>query len=110
MSRGDSSFQILERINDNAYKIYLLGEYGISATFNVYSLSLFNVGDNSKSNSFKKRGDDVIQTTPKDLLEVPVGPITRSKGKKAQLCIQWAYLKYLYKIPHRKRASRARGL
>jgi hypothetical protein len=29
MSRGDSSFQILEKINDNAYKVYLLGEYGI---------------------------------------------------------------------------------
>jgi len=29
MSRGDSSFQILERINDNAYKVYLLGEYDI---------------------------------------------------------------------------------
>jgi hypothetical protein len=42
-----------------------------------------------------RRGDDVIQTTPKDLLEVLVGPIARSRGKKAQLCIQWAYSKYL---------------
>jgi hypothetical protein len=56
---------------------------------------LFNVGDDSKSNYFKKRGNDVIQTTSKDLLEVLVGPIARSRGKKAQLCIQWAYSKYL---------------
>jgi hypothetical protein len=33
--RGDSPFQVLERINDNAYKIDLPGEYDVSATFNV---------------------------------------------------------------------------
>jgi hypothetical protein len=44
---------------------------------------LFNVGDDSKSNYFKKRGNDVIQTTSKDLLEVLVGPIARSRGKKS---------------------------
>jgi hypothetical protein len=43
---------------------------------------LFNVGDYSKSNYFKKRGNDVIQTTSKDLLEVLFGPIARSRGKK----------------------------
>ena len=33
--RGDGSFQVLERINDNAYKLDLPGEYNISTTFNV---------------------------------------------------------------------------
>ena len=33
-------FQVLERINDNAFKIDLLGEYNICATFNVYDLSI----------------------------------------------------------------------
>jgi hypothetical protein len=33
--RRDGSFQVLERINDNAYKLDLPGEYNISATFNV---------------------------------------------------------------------------
>lgn len=36
---------MLERINDNAYKIDLPGEYGVSATFNVANLSHFNVGE-----------------------------------------------------------------
>ena len=58
--RGDGPFQALERINDNAYKLDLPGEYNISATFNVYDLSLFDVGDNSRSNPFKKRGNDEI--------------------------------------------------
>ena len=38
--RGDGPFQILERINDNAYKVDLSGEYGVSATFNVSDLCL----------------------------------------------------------------------
>ena len=33
--RGDGPFQVLERINDNAYKLDLTGEYNISATVNV---------------------------------------------------------------------------
>ena len=39
MPRAGSPFQILERVNDNAYKVNLLGEYGVSATFNVADLS-----------------------------------------------------------------------
>jgi hypothetical protein len=38
--KRDGPFQILERINDNTYKIDLPNEYGVIATFNVYDLSL----------------------------------------------------------------------
>jgi hypothetical protein len=37
--RADGPFRILQRINDNAYKVDLLGHYGVSATFNVADLS-----------------------------------------------------------------------
>jgi hypothetical protein len=40
--RGDGLFQALERINDNAYKVDLPGEYGVSVTFNVVDLTLFD--------------------------------------------------------------------
>jgi hypothetical protein len=81
--RGDGPFQVLERINDNAYKLDLPGEYNISATFNVSDLSLFDVGDDSRSNPFEERGNDENQQAPlKDPLHVPVGPITRARSKK----------------------------
>ena len=37
--RGDGPFQVLEKINDNAYKVDIPGEYQVSATFNVSDLS-----------------------------------------------------------------------
>jgi hypothetical protein len=59
----------------------LPGEYGVSATFNIYYLALFDVGDDSRSNPFQERGDDVIQSS-KDPLEVLVGLVTRLRAKK----------------------------
>ena len=32
LPRGDGPFQVLERINDNAYKLNFPGEYNVSAT------------------------------------------------------------------------------
>ena len=74
-------FQIIERINDNTYKVDLPGEYGVSATFNVADLSLFDVGEDLRSNPFEERGDDAIQE-PKDLLEVPIGLVIRLRAKR----------------------------
>ena len=39
MPRADGPFEVLERINDNAYKLELPGDYGVLATFNVVDLS-----------------------------------------------------------------------
>ena len=80
--RGDGPFQVFERINDNAYKLDLLGEYNISATFNVSDLSPFDVGDNLRTNPFEERGNDENQQAFKNPLHVPVGPITKARSKK----------------------------
>ncbi|RVW89225.1 Transposon Ty3-I Gag-Pol polyprotein [Vitis vinifera] len=61
--RGDGPFQVLERVNDNAYKLDLLG-------------------DDSRTNLFEKRGDDENQQAFKDPLHVPVGPIIKARSKK----------------------------
>ncbi|RVW34633.1 Transposon Ty3-I Gag-Pol polyprotein [Vitis vinifera] len=61
--RGDGPFQVLERVNDNAYKLDLLG-------------------DDSRTNLFEKRGNDENQQAFKDPLHVPVGPIIKARSKK----------------------------
>jgi hypothetical protein len=80
--RGDGLFQVLARINNNAYKLDLPGEYNISDTFNVSDLSPFDVGDDSRMNLFEERGNDENQQASlNDQLHVPVGPITRARSK-----------------------------
>jgi len=85
MLREDGPFQILKRINDNVYKVDLLGEYDVSATFNIFDLSLFDVSDDSWTNVFEEIEDDTIKTTPKDPskypLQVPIRPLMRSRVK-----------------------------
>lgn len=65
MPRGCCHFQIINKINDNAYKMNLLDKYGISTAFNVSYLFLFNVDNESRSNWFEERKDDTIQPIPK---------------------------------------------
>lgn len=55
--RGDGPFQVVARINDNAYKLDLPGQYGVSATVNVSDLSPFEFdsGDrDSRTNPFEE--------------------------------------------------------
>ena len=54
----DGPFQVIERINDNASRLDLHGDYNVSATFNVADLSLFDAGDdfNSRMNPFEEGG------------------------------------------------------
>ena len=89
MPRGDGPFQVLERINDNAYKIDLPGEYGVSATFNVADLSPFDFdeGLDLRTNHFKEGGDDATKTKAmiKPVSKDPLayeGPTTRSRTNK----------------------------
>ena len=45
MPRGDGPFEVPERINNNAYKVDPLGDYGVSATFDVAYLSPYEEGN-----------------------------------------------------------------
>jgi hypothetical protein len=81
--KRDGPFQVLERINDNAYKLGLPGEYNVSATFNVTDLSPFDVGDDLRANPLQEKGKDGDQgTASKDLVQVPIGPVAKAQAKK----------------------------
>jgi len=45
MTWADGPFEVLENINDKAYKLELPGYYGVSATFNVADLSPYEADD-----------------------------------------------------------------
>ncbi|XP_057779887.1 uncharacterized protein LOC130998487 [Salvia miltiorrhiza] len=97
LPRGDGPFQVLERINDNAYKLDLPGEYNVSATFNVTDLSPFDVGDavDLRTNPLQEGGNDAVQSRAldtaqsrapnavqsRDPMHVPIGPVTRARAK-----------------------------
>ncbi|GKV11018.1 hypothetical protein SLEP1_g22307 [Rubroshorea leprosula] len=87
--RGDGPFQVIARINDNAYKLELPGEYNVSATLNVSDISPFDTGDDLRTNPFAERGNDGNQddptcTTSRDPLHIPGGPVMRARARKMQ--------------------------
>ena len=62
----------------------------MSATCNVYDLSPFDAGSDSRMNPFKERVNDVIRSAQsfKDLLLVPKGAITTARAKKIKKAMQ----------------------
>lgn len=94
--RGNGPYEVLEKINDNAYKIDLKGEFDISSTFNVSDLSPFYADLDSRTNPFQEGGNDMIQLKDfdkdkedaQDDVEIPIGPITRARAKKLQEAVQ----------------------
>jgi hypothetical protein len=61
MPRADGPFKIISKVNDNAYKVELPGEYGVHATFNVGDLSPYFDDDGIaelRSIPFQEGGDD----------------------------------------------------
>ena len=60
--RADGPFKIVQKINNNAYKVELPGNYGVSATFNVADLSPYfdeDVELNSRTSPFQPGENDM---------------------------------------------------
>ncbi|KAA0048153.1 reverse transcriptase [Cucumis melo var. makuwa] len=82
--RGDGPFQVLERINNNAYKLDLRGNEDLDL----------------RTNPSKERGDDVDSIN--NLLHVPKGLITKRKAKK----IQEAFTLHVQKLANAQRETK----
>jgi len=84
MPWDEGPFEVLERINVNAYKVDLPGDYGVLATFNVADLSPFHPDESSTDLSFKsfQQGENDGVLPSQDLVhDVPSleRPRTRSQ-------------------------------
>ena len=81
MPRVDGPFQILECVNDNAYKVDLPGGYGVSATFNVADLSPYEYDDylyDLRLNHFKQGEYDVNQSDMSQMIPLrQANPVSR---------------------------------
>ncbi|XP_052877267.1 uncharacterized protein LOC128283891 [Gossypium arboreum] len=56
LPRRDRPFQILERINENSYKVDMPGDYNVSTTFNVSDLSPFDADFDLRTSHFEEGG------------------------------------------------------
>ena len=71
--RADGPFRIMKKINDNAYKIELPGDYGVSATFNVADLSPFEEDDEDLRSSPFQPGEDDTKSHGLCIIDMDVG-------------------------------------
>lgn len=82
MPRADGPFKVLEKVNDNAYKLELPGDYGVSATFNIKDLSPYIEDEALRANPFEDGGDD--EDILLDSLRTNPGPMTRAQARRVQ--------------------------
>ena len=74
-------------MGDNAYKLELPGDYGVSATFNVADLVSYLAIDedqDSRTNPFQEGEIDEGSSKPPPVPTVFDGPMTRARAKRLQ--------------------------
>jgi hypothetical protein len=87
MSRATGPFKILAKINDNAYKLELPPEFGVSPSFNISDLRPY-LGEedemSSRMTSMQEgEDDDDINTSATIIPSVKIlGPITQSRAQQ----------------------------
>jgi len=85
MPQANNPFEITERLNDNAYKVDLPGDYEVSANFNIADLSLYlddNYLEDLRANSPTQGENDGGPS-----LHASTSPV-KSKGKLMETIFQ----------------------
>ena len=88
MPRADGPFKVLEKINDNTYKLELPADFGVSPTFNIADLKPY-LGEEdelpSRTTSIQEGEDDediTNKVTPTAPTDTYTGPITRARARQ----------------------------
>jgi hypothetical protein len=91
MPRAAGPYNILEKINDNAYKLELPPEFWVSPTFNIADLKPY-LGEEDELESRTtplQEGEDDEDITTMDTNNTPLvdvqGPITRARARQLNL-------------------------
>jgi translation initiation factor IF-1 len=97
MPRADGPFRIIEKVNDNMYKVDLPGDYNVSSTFNVKDLTPYLDDDDDfdlRTNHFQPEADDVHHGNYNpsckakfNMQEDSDGPMTRARVKQLQTAL-----------------------
>ncbi|WVZ78207.1 hypothetical protein U9M48_025956 [Paspalum notatum var. saurae] len=88
MLRADGPFKIIEKINDNAYKLELPPEFGVSPTFNIADLKPY-LGEEDElelRTTPLQEGEDDEDISPMHVTDTPPmvipGPLTRARTRQ----------------------------
>ena len=88
MPRADGPFKVLQKINDNAYKLELPADFGVSPTFNIADLKPYLGEDDelpSRTTSIQEGEDDEdisTNVTPTSSPTTHTGPVTRARARQ----------------------------
>jgi len=87
MPRAAGPFKVDEKINDNAYKLELPPEFGVSPTFNISDLKPYLAEEDELESRMTpiQEGEDDEDITP---LHTMQGPITRARARQLDLQVR----------------------
>ena len=87
MPRADGPFKVLEKINDNAYKLEQPADFGVSPTFNIADLKPY-LGEDDElplRMNLVQEGEDgeeiPTNVTPTSPPATHIGPVTRARAR-----------------------------
>ena len=95
LPRADGPFKVLEKINDNAYRLDLPADFGVSPTFNIADLKPY-LGEEaeleSRTTQMQEGEDDedinIIDTSTPTHVQV-TGSVTRARARQLNYQERW---------------------
>nr|ABA97895.2 retrotransposon protein, putative, Ty3-gypsy subclass [Oryza sativa Japonica Group] len=93
LARADGPFKVLQKINDNAYKLELPVDFGVSPTFNIADLKPYlGEEDELESRTTQMREGEDDEDIPSNDTTMPIaqqGLMTRARARELnyQLCV-----------------------